>query len=80
MEERKELLDDISQVSEISMKSLFNEKTPEWVQKRDDRIEPFYPKPITRENVSSQPVLNRGKFKSHAKVEYSPQTFSLISH
>lgn len=69
MEKKTELLDDISQVSEISMKSLFNEKTPEWQKKRDDRIEPFYPNPITRENVSSQPVLDRGEFKLLVKIK-----------
>jgi len=44
----QEMLDDISQISDLSLKSLFNDHTPQWKIKRDEFIQPFYPRPQTR--------------------------------
>ena len=49
-----EFLDDISQVSEISLKSLFKERNPEWKAVKEERVEPFYPNPKTRNEIVSK--------------------------
>jgi len=59
-----DILDD-SQVSEISIRSLFNERNPEWKEVKEERLEPFYPMPKTRNNIidkvkSAGMIINTG--------------------
>lgn len=70
-----DLLDD-SQVSEISLKSLFKEHHADWKEVRDERLEPFYPKPKTRNDGLSRPQT---EYQSHTMfnkfVENEPQAY-----
>lgn len=52
MDQKLELIDDISQVSDISMKTLFKEDIPVWKRKQEEFIEPFYPKPKKTEDAA----------------------------
>jgi hypothetical protein len=55
MDRKSDLLDDISQVSEISLRSLFKERVPDWKKRKEEFIEPFYPHP----KMHDEPIPKR---------------------
>lgn len=70
-----DLLDD-SQVSEISLKSLFKEHHAGWKDIRDERLEPFYPKPKTRNDGVTKTQSGRYLHTKFNKfVENEPQAY-----
>lgn len=76
---KSELLDDISQVSDLSIKSLFKNRTPDWKKKRDEFIDPFYPNPKTADIVQLRST-GLGKYTSKFNISTIENTKSKFNN